>query len=255
MTASVFPGGVSLSPGLSLQQISALSGLVISGVTYYPVLSVPTTNMPMIVVGGSGATYSQTGTTVTVTWTAHGMTASLNGASVNLTQSTGALLTGWFSNFSYVDANTFTCVSAVSQSTSGNLGSNTAKTTCLSLSIPANSLGPNGGVNFFASFVTKNSAGNKNLYFDFGSANVWTQSSGALDIQTAVASVRNSGSTGVNRAMTTPFGGGTGGTAVVPSRLTIDTTSAQTAVYAIQLAAATDWAGSWGTHTEYFYGA
>ncbi len=80
-------------------------------------------------IGGSGATYSQTGTTVTVTWTAHGLTAyEFNGAWAYLVQSTGALLTGWFTNFTYVDANTFTVTSIVSQSTSGNLGTNTSET-------------------------------------------------------------------------------------------------------------------------------
>lgn len=82
-----------------------------------------------IVVGGSGATYSQAGTTVTVTWTSHGLSAyEFNGASVYLTQNTGGLLSGWFTNFTYVDANTFTVTSTVDQSTSGNLGTNTAET-------------------------------------------------------------------------------------------------------------------------------
>lgn len=80
-------------------------------------------------IGGSGATYSQTGTTVTVTWTAHGFSAyEFNGAWAYLVQSTGALLTGWFTNFVYVDPNSFQLTSSVSQSTSGNLGTNTAET-------------------------------------------------------------------------------------------------------------------------------
>lgn len=79
-------------------------------------------------IGGSGATYSQSGTTVTVTWTAHTMTAEQNGARVYLTQSTGTFVTEWCSNFTYVDANTFTCTSATSRTTSGNLGTNTAET-------------------------------------------------------------------------------------------------------------------------------
>ena len=82
-----------------------------------------------IIIGGSGATYTQTGTTVTVTWTSHGLSAyEFNGASVYLVQNTGGLLSGWFTNFTYVDANTFAVTSAVSQSTSGDLGTNTAET-------------------------------------------------------------------------------------------------------------------------------
>ena len=82
-----------------------------------------------LIIGGSGATYSQTGTTVTVTWTSHGLSAyEFKGASVYLVQSTGGLLSGWFTGFTYVDANTFTVTSAISQSTSGVLGTNTAET-------------------------------------------------------------------------------------------------------------------------------
>lgn len=82
-----------------------------------------------LIVGGSGATYSQTGTTVTVTWASHGLSAyEFNGASVYLVQNTGGLLSGWFTGFTYVDADKFTVTSAISQTTSGNLGTNTAET-------------------------------------------------------------------------------------------------------------------------------
>lgn len=78
--------------------------------------------------GGSAATYSQSGTLVTVTQASHGITAELNGASIYLTQSTGALTSGWYTNFTYIGSNSFSCVSSVSQTTSGNLGANTAET-------------------------------------------------------------------------------------------------------------------------------
>jgi len=80
-----------------------------------------------LLIGGSGGTYSQTGTTITVTL-AHTITADQNTAGVHLTIGTGAALTGWFTNFTYVDATTFTVTSTVSQSTSGNLSGNTAET-------------------------------------------------------------------------------------------------------------------------------
>lgn len=86
------------------------------------------TSVGTIIFNTSGCTYSQTATTVTVTATGHGLTADANGATVHLTQSTGALTTGYFTGFTYVDANTFTCTSSVSQSTSGNLGANAAET-------------------------------------------------------------------------------------------------------------------------------
>lgn len=92
-----------------------------------------TTNMPLsgvgfLIIGGGSVTYSQTGTTVTITHTAHTMTADFNGSDVYLTAGTGALVTGVYTNFTYVGVDTYTCESSVSQSTSGSLGSNTAET-------------------------------------------------------------------------------------------------------------------------------
>lgn len=136
---NTFANIVSLYPAANYQQ-GAMAFATDMGVRGCPVYSNGTNwrrlfsiadfanSQKNIVIGGSGATYSQTGTTVTVTWTAHGFTAyEFNGAYVYLTQSTGALLSGWFTNFTYVDANTFTVTSTVSQSTSGDLGTNTAE--------------------------------------------------------------------------------------------------------------------------------
>jgi len=82
-----------------------------------------------LIIGGSGGTYSQSGTTITVTLTSHLIPASvIDGCKVHLTISTGGATTGWFTNFTRIDANTFQCTSSVSQSTSGNLGTNTAET-------------------------------------------------------------------------------------------------------------------------------
>lgn len=68
-----------------------------------------------------GATYSQTGTTITVTSLTHGIPATCNGAAVYLVVSTGAAVSGWFNNFQYIDANSFSVTSNISQTTSGNL--------------------------------------------------------------------------------------------------------------------------------------
>lgn len=81
-----------------------------------------------LVFGGNAATYSQSATTVTVTQAGHGLTADFNGCSIYLTQSTGTFTTEWCTNFTYVNANSFTCTSATSRTTSGNLGTNTAET-------------------------------------------------------------------------------------------------------------------------------
>lgn len=99
-----------------------------------------------ILMGGSGSpTYSQTGFTITVTRTGHGYTAANNnGSDIYLTVSTGSLVSGWFSNFTYVDANTFTCTSTISQSISGNLGVQTGEITFDTITIKAKLMGPNG---------------------------------------------------------------------------------------------------------------
>lgn len=112
--------------------------------------------------GGSGATYTQTGTTVTVTQASHGLTADRNGCQIYLTQNTGALVSGWFTGFTYVDANTFTCTSTVSQTTSGNLGTSTGE-----LSLPWSYAVPSGlamaadAVALSFTHLAKSSANNK----------------------------------------------------------------------------------------------
>ncbi len=122
-----------------------------------------------ILFGGSGGTYSQTGTTITVTKASHGLVSGFNGASVHLSISTGLAITGTFSNFTYVDANTFAVTSSVSQSTSGNLASNTAKTY-----MPWTYTAPAGlikaGDQLFLTMLWRrcsNSANNKTLSFEY----------------------------------------------------------------------------------------
>lgn len=248
-------GAMHVTSGLTSDQLAALASLTNGGTTYYPLVSLPLTSIPMIVIGGTAATYSQTTTVVTVTWAAHGMTAALNGASVHLTQSTGALLTGWFTSFTYVDANTFTCVSGVSQTTAGNLGVNTAKTTCLSVAIPAGALGPNGKTMTHATWVIKNSAANKEPTIDFGALQVWITGITTSNVFTSLASIANCNSQSVNRVIATPYGGGVGGTNVVPSRGTVDTSVSQNLVFSMTLAAGTEWGGIWAPSVSYCYGA
>lgn len=90
--------------------------------------SIALSNVGFLIVGGSSGTYSQTETTITVTLTSHTMTSDFDGSNVYLTAGTGSLVSGVYTNFTYVDANTFTVTSSTSQTTSGNLGSNTSET-------------------------------------------------------------------------------------------------------------------------------
>jgi len=88
---------------------------------------------PYINLGGQNSsagviTYSQVDTIVTVTHTAHGFNTDFDGSSMFLSSGTGGLLTAWFTDFTYIDANTYTLISDDPQTTSGNLGTNTAET-------------------------------------------------------------------------------------------------------------------------------
>lgn len=88
-----------------------------------------------ITFGGNGAVYSKTDTTLTVTLAGHGLLSWMNGSKIYLTGSTGLFLTELCTDFTYVGANTFTCESAVTETTSGNLGANTSETFLPSASI------------------------------------------------------------------------------------------------------------------------
>lgn len=78
--------------------------------------------------GGGSATYVQDGNTVTVTKTGHGLLAGFDGASIFLTGGTGTFTSETCTNFERLSADSYRCTSATSRSTSGNLGTNTAKT-------------------------------------------------------------------------------------------------------------------------------
>lgn len=151
------------------------------------------------VFGGSGATYTQTGTLVTVTATSHGMSATdLNGASVHLTISTGSALTGTYTNLQIVDANTFTVVSSVSATTSGNLGSNTAETMNPNTYTYPSRLSVSDTLNSSSFMLVKPTANTKTKKYYFGGQNcsssnqtstaVWQQVGHGTLLMTSVSS-------------------------------------------------------------------
>lgn len=98
--------------------------------------------------GCSGATATQSGNTVTVSQTAHGLTSDYNGYSINLYQLSGSFAgtNGWYTEFNYINANTFSCVSTVSNTVSvpESLTSNTAETFAPDLFIVPQGLMQNG---------------------------------------------------------------------------------------------------------------
>jgi hypothetical protein len=95
----------------------------------------------------NAATYSQTGTLITVNnGVAHNIPSDFNGQNVYLVIGSGLATTGQFGNFQLTGPNTFTCVSTVSQTTSGAVNSNTAETTIPDsmFTLPAGVLGAKG---------------------------------------------------------------------------------------------------------------
>ena len=129
--------------------------------------------MPSLVAGNL-ATYTQSGTTLTVVSPAHTMTSALNGCDVFLIM--GAVITGvmptapvyagWFTNFTYIDGNTFRCTAGNSQLATGNVNSNTAETivTELSTVIPGNLMGLNGDLESYTVVSGTSSANLKRVY-------------------------------------------------------------------------------------------
>ena len=114
----------------------------------------------------NAATYSQTETTITVTSTAHGITATIyNGVPIYLAIASGLATAGWYTNFTYVDANSFTCTSSISQSTSGVVNTNTASTTItdLTVNVPGTLMGLNGQLEDHTLISCSGSANNKRI--------------------------------------------------------------------------------------------
>lgn len=122
---------------------------------------------------GNGGSYSQSGTTITVTSTAHLIPATVhNGKKVYFdpgVAATGATITQrLFDNFTYVDANTFTCTASNSQTGTGSgVVTQTSAITVpdFSVTVPANLLGLNGYIDVYNMSLCNASAGTKRISF------------------------------------------------------------------------------------------
>jgi hypothetical protein len=147
--------------------VAAANPPLIKSVTRYIVASL---------VAANAATYVQSGTTVTITSAAHTMTAGLNGGNIFLLQGTvssgvapTSAVAGMFTNFQYIDANTFSVQATNSQNATGNFLTNTAITTItpLNFTIPANSLS-SGNLKWNATLRANSSAGTKTARIQAG---------------------------------------------------------------------------------------
>lgn len=144
----------------------------------------------------NAATYSQTGTTITVTSTGHAIPATAhNGKMVFLNIATGAALAGWYSNFQQTGADTFTCVSSVSQSTNGVINTNTAlRQFPLDKTIPGGVIGPNGSIRIEIVERWTNSVNNKSIQAKIGGSNYFSLNNTTNVAATIFRSLRNKNS-------------------------------------------------------------
>ena len=98
----------------------------------------------------SGATYGQSGTTVTVTATGHGLPSGRDGYRIYWPGS-AAVPAGWYDGYTYVDANSYTFTNPTSQTVAAGAAITgalpvTTMTQGPILTIPANALSSTGGV-------------------------------------------------------------------------------------------------------------
>jgi len=124
----------------------------------------------------NAATYSQTGTVITITSAGHNIPATnYNSKSVYLSMgaaATGATIpSGWFTNFQRTGVDTFTCVSTVSQTGTGAVNTNLAEILISDIQgiVKGQALGLNGKLLFSYLSSNNNSAGTKTARFKINS--------------------------------------------------------------------------------------
>jgi hypothetical protein len=210
----------------------------------------------------NAATYSQTGNLITVTSTAHNIPATVhNGKRVYIggaTVTTGAAIAaGLYDDFQMVDANTFTCVSAVSQTASGTLTTQTSTFTIptVSYTLPGGSLSENGYFDTYHMSWCNASAGTKRMSFLYGTFSYKNPAPGA----TAVAieethRVRNNNSLTKQIAFATGSPGNAGPVTTVPVTGTQDSTVDKNITVQLTLNTASDYITLEHMTVTLFYG-
>ena len=190
----------------------------------------------------------QASTVLTVTCAGHNIPATVhNGKSIYLTPGTPAtgaqLAAGLYTNFQYVDANTFTCVSTVSQTGTGAINTQLSAITLPNFTVPVkgNILGLNGYLELYHLSQTNATAGTKRAAFSY-STYVFKNTSPA---STTVITQENHRMQNVNstaKQMAFPISGiGNVGNAALPPVLgTIDSTADQNITCQVTLNTALD---------------
>ena len=234
-----------------------------------------------IVFGGASATYTQSNGTVTVTKTSHGFNSSFNGKNIFMMRGTG--LFGFSNgapqdynikyfevctNFHYIDANNFSCISNNTQTSSGNIGSPPDQffnCPALSIIIPPSSIGANGYFLTKAMLSQNLSSNNKWLSMIWGPDNsydttgtgyqLWSGSVNGYSILNGDGFEihnLNSESAQAVRPTNIGFGGTTYSQSGRPPILTNDTTQQMRFVFGVRLASSSDWALLEYGHLEFY---
>ena len=200
-------------------------------------------------VAASAATYSQTGTTVTVTSTAHNIPATTNnGKSVYVASATNsggvAIAAGAYANFQYVDANTFTFTNPTSQSSTGTLVTQTSAVVLpgVSISIPGGLLGSNGWVDAYHMSMCNASAGTKRMSFLYSTFSFKNPSPSSTSLAVSeIHRFQNQNTTNKQIAHAPGSVGLSGPGSVTPSFGAIDSTANQNITVSTTLNTASDY--------------
>jgi hypothetical protein len=143
----------------------------------------------------NAATYSQTGTTITVTSVGHNIPATAHdGKDVYLAIASGDAAAGWYSNFTRTGVDTFTRESSVSQSASGIVNTNTAETivTPVTKTVLGGLMGANGSLMGSAHVAQPTSANFKRVRWKFDGSTVLEAASSTTSFDNNLAkSIRN----------------------------------------------------------------
>lgn len=131
----------------------------------------------------AGATYGQSGTLVTVSASPHGMTAALNGRAFFWPGSV-AIAAGFYPNYQYVDANTFTFSNPAAQTVASGSSLTpalpfTSSVKIASRKIYGNSISATGKIEVDFTSVADNSAGLKSLQVKISGAQCGLQQVGS----------------------------------------------------------------------------
>jgi hypothetical protein len=162
---------------------------------------------------------------------------------VYLVIGSGTAVTGWFESFTYIDANSFSCIAPALVSTGGTVNSNTSivEVTPLTITVPGGIMGKNGRLRYSTLHMQTNSGNTKTLTVKFGGTTVEALALAAfVTVFTGGRSVINRGTH--NKQISENSGSTAGGASTAsPVFATIDTSADTTLTFSATIAAANEY--------------